>query len=136
MHLSDLFDNFDIIYNLTQAFVFLREFVLGDNTTGLVTSSGVIGGENSTMLHGDVLLGQDVIFYGSGTTVSSMIAPTASMSAWLQFLQTATVAPSASATSGTTSDAIRTRSSLGLGMLVQGLVMILSGVAILWVKLV
>ena len=70
----------------------LREFILGTNTTGLVTNSSgnvsVVGGENST-LAADVLPGQSDIFYGSGATQSSYAAPTATVAAWNSFIATA-----------------------------------------------
>ncbi|KAF7313192.1 Alpha/beta-hydrolase [Mycena kentingensis (nom. inval.)] len=84
------------------AFVFVREFVLGKNTTGLVESSGsVVGGEEST-LAADYMPGNTVIYFGSGanaTTTASTVAPSATVASWLQFLATATVPASGPASS-------------------------------------
>ncbi|KAJ8469599.1 hypothetical protein ONZ45_g16841 [Pleurotus djamor] len=57
------------------ALTFLREFVFGNNQTGLVTASSdgtvsVQGGENST-LAADILPGQDEIYIGAGATQST-----------------------------------------------------------------
>jgi carboxypeptidase D len=88
----------------TQAFVFLREFVLGNNQTGLVTNSSgaisVIGGENST-LAGTVLPGQLGIYVGTGTTQSTFTYPSATIAAWNSFIATVT-SQSAAATSSST----------------------------------
>jgi carboxypeptidase D len=77
-----------------QAFVFVREFVLGTNQTGLVDSSGsVVGGEDPA-LAADAMPGGLAIFYGDGdsaTTSLSTIAPSATLASWSQFIATATV---------------------------------------------
>lgn len=67
---------------------------MGDNATGLVSSGGkVVGGENATLAAG-VLPGQDVVFFGAGTTASSIIAPSATIASWNQFIATATATSS------------------------------------------
>ncbi|KDQ51807.1 hypothetical protein JAAARDRAFT_81336 [Jaapia argillacea MUCL 33604] len=71
------------------AYVFLREFILGHNTTGLVEGTTVVGGESSLLGQG-IIPGTTVIFYGSGTTVSSTSAPSATIASWASFLATAT----------------------------------------------
>ena len=77
-----------------QAFTFLREFVLGSNTTGLLlpNSTTPIGGEDP-QLAGEILPGNPTIFYGSATTESSTVAPSANFASWASFLATATAAP-------------------------------------------
>ncbi|KDQ51766.1 hypothetical protein JAAARDRAFT_40793 [Jaapia argillacea MUCL 33604] len=74
------------------AYVFLREFILGSNPTGLVLNttrgSSVVGGENR-LLAEDVLPGVDAIFYGSGRTASSAVAPSATIDRWQSFITTA-----------------------------------------------
>jgi carboxypeptidase D len=84
-----------------QAATFLREFVLGSNRTGLLlpNSKDVVGGEDPK-LAGDIIPGTSVIFYGSGTTASSTIAPSASLAAWASFLATVTATPTSSAVKG------------------------------------
>jgi carboxypeptidase D len=72
-----------------QAFVFLREFVLGNNETGLVKKSKsgvvtVVGGEKKS-LEG-VIPGGDKIYYGNGATQSTYIFPAATRAAWKTFI--------------------------------------------------
>ncbi|KAJ7726259.1 alpha/beta-hydrolase [Mycena maculata] len=75
------------------AFVFVREFVLGSNTTGLVQRNGtVVGGEESVLAE-NVLPGGTVIYYGngdSGTTSLSTVVPSATLASWEHFIATAT----------------------------------------------
>lgn len=75
------------------ALTFLREFVLGDNQTGLVTTSGgrasVVGGAVSSLAVG-VLPGQSGIFIGSGATQSTYTFPAATIAAWESYIVTAT----------------------------------------------
>ncbi|KIM90542.1 hypothetical protein PILCRDRAFT_186958 [Piloderma croceum F 1598] len=82
-------------YQPEAAYTFLREFVLGTNQTGLVKNASgtvsVVGGESPTLAAG-VLPGNLEIFYGSGSTESTYIAPTATIAAWSSFI--ATAAPS------------------------------------------
>ncbi|KII85865.1 hypothetical protein PLICRDRAFT_44287 [Plicaturopsis crispa FD-325 SS-3] len=83
--------------NPSSAFVLAREFLFGNNQTGLVTNSSggvsVVGGENSS-LAGDFLPGQAGIFVGSGTTQSTYFFPSATVAAWEQFIHTATATAS------------------------------------------
>ncbi|THV05581.1 alpha/beta-hydrolase [Dendrothele bispora CBS 962.96] len=77
--------------NPANALVFVREFFIGENATGLVTtdSSGgqqVIGGEDAP-LAGDILPGADEIFYGPGTTLSTFVFPEATRAAWTSFIE-------------------------------------------------
>ncbi|KAG5715584.1 Vitellogenic carboxypeptidase [Termitomyces sp. T112] len=99
-----LFDNAGHLVaadNAPNAFVFLREFVLGDNQTGLVTKTAtgqvvVIGGTNSTLAQ-DVLPGGDEIYYGPGAKISTYVFPSATRAAWKSFIQTETALPSPAA---------------------------------------
>lgn len=71
-----------------QAFVFLREFILGDNQTGLVidgSTASVVGGE-SHPLTGDVLPGTSVIFGGNISTTTTITYPAATVSQWDSFV--------------------------------------------------
>lgn len=102
-HVTDYFSK--------QAFVFLREFVLGNNQTGLVTNSSgnasVVGGENAT-LAGTVLPGQLGIFVGSGTTQSTYTYPSATIAAWDSFFASVTstsASPTKTGGQGSTSGA-------------------------------
>lgn len=75
------------------AHTFLREFVLGDNQTGLVTTrdgrATVVGGAVSSLAVG-VLPGQSGIFIGSGATQSTYTFPSATIAAWDSYIVTAT----------------------------------------------
>lgn len=74
-----------------KAYVFVREFILGSNMTGLVDSSSgtAVGGEDPTLAE-DVLPGTNVIYYGPGTTAFSTVAPAATLAKWNSFIATAT----------------------------------------------
>ncbi|KAJ7576927.1 alpha/beta-hydrolase, partial [Mycena floridula] len=82
------------------AFVFLREFILGSNTTGSTVNGTIVGGEDPK-LAGDFLPGTDVIFYGSGSTVSSTVYPSATIAAWNSFIATAILTANSSTSTGT-----------------------------------
>lgn len=80
------------------AFTFLREFVLGNNQTGLVTTSSsgeviVIGGEDAT-LAGDILKEPPEIYLGSWVTTSTYTFPSATIAQWDNYFATATSIPS------------------------------------------
>ncbi|KAF9005246.1 Alpha/Beta hydrolase protein [Cyathus striatus] len=89
------------------AFTFAREFVFGNNATGLVTNSSgqvtVTGGEDSSLVD-DVLPGSDEVFYGSEGDTSTFLFPSATTEAWNSFIHTALNADS-TASSGNTSSA-------------------------------
>jgi len=72
-----------------QAFVFLREFVLGRNDTGLVKGKSVVGGENPDLAE-FIQSGSAPIYTGAGTTEGSYVAPTATIASWDRFIATAT----------------------------------------------
>ncbi|KAJ7474691.1 alpha/beta-hydrolase [Mycena latifolia] len=76
------------------AFAFVRDFVLGSNTTGLVdNNAGSVAGGEDPKLQQDILPGNTVIFYGdgdSGKTTLSTVVPSATLAAWNGFLATAT----------------------------------------------
>ncbi|KAE9404117.1 alpha/beta-hydrolase [Gymnopus androsaceus JB14] len=73
------------------AFVFLREFILGSNQTGFIDGTHVVpvGGEDPVLAE-DVMPGTTVIFYGHGTTASSLVVPSETLASWSSFLATAT----------------------------------------------
>ncbi|KAF9258269.1 alpha/beta-hydrolase [Marasmius fiardii PR-910] len=77
------------------SFIFLREFILGDNSTGLVEDNGnggitVVGGEDPSLTGAILSADTAAIFYGKGRTASSSFAPTATIAGWRSFIQTAT----------------------------------------------
>ena len=78
-----------------QAFVMLREFILGHNETGLVTISdghtSVVGGEDPNFA--GVLTGQSEIFTGSGMTEGAYTYPALTIAEWETFIAEATATP-------------------------------------------
>ncbi|KAG6812783.1 hypothetical protein H0H92_000553 [Tricholoma furcatifolium] len=100
-----LFDNAGHLVAYDQpasAFTFLREFVLGNNQTGLVIKSAsgqtvVVGGINASLAQ-DILPGGDEIYYGPGVQISTRIWPSATRAAWQSFIQTETAVPSTTST--------------------------------------
>lgn len=102
-----------------QAFVFFREFIFGNNQTGLVTNtSGTVsvnGGENDPHLIGDILPGQSEILYGSGTATSTIVYPSAIIAAWESFFGSVqSTALSPTSTSGAFERASGTITKTGL----------------------
>ncbi|KAH0834739.1 Alpha/Beta hydrolase protein [Lanmaoa asiatica] len=86
--------------NPSSALTLVREFIFGNNQTGLVTntSSGtvtVIGGEVSS-LGGEIMTGEAAIYYGQATTESSYLFPSATVEAWDAYIATATATSRAS----------------------------------------
>ncbi|KAH8075870.1 alpha/beta-hydrolase [Cristinia sonorae] len=126
-----------------RAFVFLREFVLGNNETGLVTNTSgtvsVVGGESTTIFVNDILPGQDGIYAGSGTTQSTYTYPSATVAAFASF--TATALPSVSAATGSNGTGGGTssqQSAAGVGVEkawvgVEAVVAVLSVLVVTWV---
>lgn len=80
----------------------VREFILGNNQTGLVTEvngqASVVGGEDSSLYVNGILRGEDGIFTGSGTTQGVYTYPTATIEAWNSFTATAFATASPTAT--------------------------------------
>ena len=105
----------EVNWQLFKAFTFLREFVFGNNKQGLVVGSGdyvtVIGGENAT-LAGENLPAADEIYYGSATTQSTYIAPSAARAAWKAFIQTETATGNSRPTPWVYSFAFVTKSNM------------------------
>lgn len=77
--------------------MFLREFVLGNNSNGTVLiASGTttaVGGETSTSLARDVSPGQEGIYVGSLVTTSTFTYPLATIAAWSSLTSTASIFP-------------------------------------------
>ncbi|KAJ8590955.1 hypothetical protein M405DRAFT_860955 [Rhizopogon salebrosus TDB-379] len=82
--------------NPESGLVLVREFIFGNNQTGLVTNSSgtvtVIGGEVSSLAN-EIMTGQAGIYYGSATTESTYYFPTATVKAWNAYIPTATAKP-------------------------------------------
>lgn len=83
-----------------QAFVFAREFILGNNQTGLVVdvngTVSVIGGEVAS-LAAPIFLGQLGIFTGSGVVEATYTYPSRTIAAWDKFMAKVTAAPAKAA---------------------------------------
>ncbi|KAI0738607.1 alpha/beta-hydrolase [Daedaleopsis nitida] len=85
----------------SRAYVLFREFILGNNQTGIVTTSPngtvtVVGGEDPA-LAADALTGQPGIYLGKGaedsiTTTGVYLYPSETVAAWESYLATATAA--------------------------------------------
>ncbi|KAJ7035170.1 alpha/beta-hydrolase [Mycena alexandri] len=86
------------------AFAFVRDFVLGSNTTGLVDSdAGTVAGGEDRNLQENVLPGNLAILQwaeGGITVITSAIAPSATIAAWNAFIATATATTARSAAVG------------------------------------
>jgi len=77
------------------AFTFIREFVLGNNKTGLVLEPyDIVEGGQDPEFVADVLPGQDEIYYGPGVTLSTFVFPSATIAAWRSFIGQPTPSPS------------------------------------------
>ncbi|KLO06645.1 alpha/beta-hydrolase [Schizopora paradoxa] len=79
------------------AFVFFRDFILGDSKVGLVESGGnVVGGEGaSSLLVGDILYGTSSILFGNGTSTSLFAYPSATIASWEKYFSSVVEASSA-----------------------------------------
>jgi len=77
------------ILTLIQALTFAREFIFGSNSTGQVTSSGVVMGGEDPNLEGNVLPGNSALHLGSTATQSTYAFPSATIAAWDAFIRTA-----------------------------------------------
>jgi len=122
-------------YKPAAAFTFLREFVFGSNTTGLVTNSSsgevtVVGGENATLAE-DIMAGSEEIFYGSGSTMSTLVFPSATIAAWESFIQTATANANAPSGSPAANHNTGHRATAGVGMLIP---FVFGLVSVLWYR--
>lgn len=74
-------------FNPPAALVMFREFIIGSNTTGLVSpdDGSVVGGEDPDLRVGDILQGVAGILAGSGTATSLVFGLTESVAAWNDF---------------------------------------------------
>ena len=73
----------------------LREFIFGNNRTGLVVESkkttSVVGGEDHNF--DGILTGQSGIYYGSGTTQYTYTYSPLTIAEWQTFIAEATASP-------------------------------------------
>ncbi|OSD04774.1 alpha/beta-hydrolase [Trametes coccinea BRFM310] len=86
--------------NPLRGFILAREFILGNNQTGLVTNSSgtvsVVGGESSALAV-DAIPGQLGIYEGSFSTTATYTYPSATIAAWNSYIATATAISDSSA---------------------------------------
>ncbi|KAI0266542.1 alpha/beta-hydrolase [Gloeopeniophorella convolvens] len=118
-----LFDNIGSLTpftNPTAAYTFFRQFVLSSNTTGSITVDSknhvvVLGGEDPDAADDAPRVASE-IFLGATTTQSTLVAPSATIAAWVGFLENATGGAQAS-TSGADSRLALSAGGLWLGVL-------------------
>jgi carboxypeptidase D len=82
-------------YQPAAAFVLVRDFIFGSNSTGLVatgSSAATLAGPTPTATlegaAGDILRGAAPIYAGSGTTQTTVMPASASVAAWNSFIAT------------------------------------------------
>ncbi|KAF8516784.1 Alpha/Beta hydrolase protein [Gautieria morchelliformis] len=72
------------------SFTFFKEFILGSSPVGTLLPNGTtVGGTNATLAQSILPAYRDPIFFGSGTTAGSTVAPAATVAAWEAFVATA-----------------------------------------------
>ncbi|KAF7983379.1 hypothetical protein HWV62_22379 [Athelia sp. TMB] len=101
-------------YQPKAAYTLLRDFILGANTTGLVTSPSkpAVGGESASLAA--AVLPGGAIYAGAGTTQSTYYAPTATVQAWDAYITTAAPPgdfPAAATPTGTSSASHKSKGS-------------------------
>lgn len=74
-----------------QAYTFFREYVLNSNQTGTITvdsdnKPAVLGGEDPDVADDAPRVASE-IFLGAGATQSTLVAPSATVAAWKDFLR-------------------------------------------------
>jgi len=74
------------LYQPENAFVFLRDFVFGSNTTGSLDDNG----PTAELPNGVLDESNEPIFFGSASTVGSTVFPTATIASWESFITTHT----------------------------------------------
>ena len=86
---------------LSKAFTFLREFVLGNNSTGLVTDADTpaTGGEFPEYAASTLAEGPE-IYLGSYTTTSTYVYPKETLSSWDRYIQDGSRSNSSAKNSG------------------------------------
>jgi carboxypeptidase D len=99
--------------------VLLREFILGDNQTGLVidSSDNPIGPDHADLVigaGGDILRADPVVYTGAGTTQGSIVAPSATVAAWDQFMATRWASTRPTSSVAQISDAFSVRMPWGM----------------------
>jgi carboxypeptidase D len=81
------------LLTLQQAYVLLREFILGTNKTGLVvpsnaSTSAVRPTATLEGMNGDVLRAAPQIYGGAGATQTTILPASATVAAWNRFIAT------------------------------------------------
>lgn len=112
-----------------------REFILGNNQTGLLDNSRnvAVGGEDPSILIGpnNILPGETSILFGSGTRTSFYAAPSATVASWNSFFATvAAAADSTSTGSSSTTGTGDTTTSAGIEVVAKSLWVAVASLAI------
>ncbi|OSD04770.1 alpha/beta-hydrolase [Trametes coccinea BRFM310] len=112
-----------------KAFTLLREFILGNNQTGLVSQVGgqvdVLGGEDAALAV-DAIPGTSGIYVGSVTTQSTVEYPAATVAAWESYIATATATVISNAVKG-----VETKQNGATGFRATGTAVVLVGASFL-----
>ena len=80
--------SYSFFFAIPKAWTFLREFVLGNNQTGLVTDASIpaVGGEDPQYAVNTLAEGPEV-YRGSYTTTSTYYFPSATVARWDKYVQ-------------------------------------------------
>ncbi len=117
-----------------KAFVMFREFILGNNQTGLLDNSRnvAVGGEDPSILIGpnNILPGETSILFGSGTRTSFYAAPSATIASWNSFFATVAAADSTSTGSSSATGAGDTTTSAGIEVVAESLWVAVASLAV------
>ncbi|KAG7094004.1 hypothetical protein E1B28_007634 [Marasmius oreades] len=70
----------------SQALTFAREFIFGQNQTGLVRPDGTVVGGQDPKLSNDILPGSPEVYFGKSVTQGTYVFPTATRNAWNAFM--------------------------------------------------
>lgn len=127
--LSNIFFTFQLsdCINGLKAFVFYREFVLGNNDIGQLMPDGTIvnGDDAADLLQGDILPGQSDLTVGSGTATSTIVYPSATIAAWESFFASV-VSPSSTHTSNGAPSLMANGMTIGVGLALVQLALLYS----------
>lgn len=114
--------SYSFFFAIPKAWTFLREFVLGNNQTGLVTDASIpaVGGEDPQYAVNTLAEGPEV-YRGSYTTTSTYYFPSATVARWDKYVQNS-LTSNASRTFAQADGAGKTASGVVLNALFSALV--------------
>ena len=116
---------------LSKAWTFLREFILGNNKTGLVVDANTpaVGGEDPQYAVNTLAEGPE-IYLGSYTTTSTYSFPTETVARWDQYIQNNSTSKDSGSLTQTGGASGKIVGSVVLNVLVSGLMSSL--IALVW----